>query len=385
VTHTGGKSASRVLHVLAEVTRSGAETMLLTSVSDFRAKGYESDVLSTGSTAGPMASEFESAGFGVHHIPFAKTPMFFIRVYRLMRKGRYDVIHLHTERANFWLGLVALAARPPRVVRTVHSVFGFEGGLRRRRGFQRRVLHRLGVTHIACGPTVQRNEQERFGLQTWLAPSWYDSRSFYPPTESERSNARQSLDIADGATVLVTTGGCAPVKNHGALLEALASLPAEDRPLFLHVGIEQPDHPERRLAAELGVAESVRFLGPVTDVREVYVACDVFVMPSLYEGFSVAALEALASGLAALFAFVGGLRDLGEVYPALWYAEPTVESLTETLARLLAQPREQLHSDSAGYADVTRALFGTEPGVDRYVEIYRGSEPGSPFPSATGQ
>jgi glycosyltransferase involved in cell wall biosynthesis len=372
VTHTVSKVGPRVLHVLAEISRSGAESMLLTSVSDFRARGYESDVLSTGDTAGPMASEFAAAGFGVHHIPFAKRPAFFLRVYRLVRRGRYDVIHLHTERANFWLGLVALAARPPRVVRTVHSVFGFEGGLRRRRGLQRLILRRLGITHIACGPTVQRNEQERFRLQTRLAQSWYDSRSFYPPTESERADARRSLGIADDVTVLVTTGGCAPVKNHGALIEALARLPAEDRPVYLHIGIEQPGHPERRLAAELGVTETVRFLGPVPDLREVYVACDVFVMSSLYEGFSVAALEGLASGLTPLFTYVGGLRDLRETYPGLWYAEPTVESLNETLVRLLAQPLERLRSDSAGYAEVTRALFGTEAGVERYIEIYRG-------------
>ena len=363
--------SSLVLHVLAGLGRSGAESMLLASRQDFLDRGYDSDVLSTGATAGPMVGAFESAGFGVHHVPFAKTPFFFFRVYRLMR--RYEVIHLHTERANFWFGLAALATRPRRVVRTVHSVFSFEGALRRRRGLQRRLLHRLGVVHIACGPTVQRNEQERFDLSTRLAPSWYDSRTFFPPAESERSHARNALGIADEQTALVTTGTCAAVKNHGALLEALARLPSNDRPVYLHVGIEEQGHPERRLAEKLGVADSVRFLGPVPDLPPVFAASDLFAMPSLYEGFSVAALEALATGLPALLTDVGGLSDLRNFYLGLSYADPTTDSLAEALERLIAESREERRARSARYAAVTRNVFGLDVGVERYVAIYRGS------------
>ena len=365
--------SERVLHVLAEISRSGAESMFLAAVPEFRKSGYESDVLSTGATAGPMAHAFEEAGFGVHHVPFAKTPFFFVRVYRLMRRGRYDVIHLHTERANFWLGLLALAARPRRALRTIHSVFAFEGGLRRRRGFQRRVLQRLGVVHVACGPTVQRNERQRYGLVARLAPSWYDTRSFFPPTEAERLEARRSLGIADEEIVMVTTGGCGRVKNHGALMKALARLPVEDRPLYLHIGIEEPEQAERKLVQELGIAGTVRFLGPVSELRPIYVACDIFAMPSLYEGFSVAALEGLATGIPALFADVGGLRDLRTFYPTLSYADPTVDALTEALAGLLAQTAEQRREHSAEYAELTRSTFGPEIGVQRYVDVYRGN------------
>lgn len=345
--------------------------MLVAAASEFRARNLESDVLATGTDVGPTAGVFESAGFGVHHIPFGKTPFFFLRVYRLMRRGRYDVIHLHTERANFWFGVVALLARPLRVLRTVHSVFAFEGALRTRRGLQRRLLRRLGVVHIACGPAVQRNERDRFGLVTRLAPSWYDTAIFYPPTSAERVRARESLGIADDVLVLVTTATCAPVKNHRSLLEAMARLPEASRPLYLHVGIEEPGEPERRLAEELGIADSVRFLGQVLDLRPVYAAADLFAMPSLYEGFSVAALEALASGLPSLFADVGGLRDLREFYPGLTYAEPTAESIATALETLVTEPTAERLARSATYPALSRSLFGLEVGVGRYVSLYR--------------
>lgn len=366
---------ARVLHVLADLGRSGAESMLLAARSDFARRGYECDVLATGSTPGPMADAFAASGFTVHHLPFEKTPRFFLRAYRVLRRGRYDVIHLHTERANFWFGVAALVARPRRVLRTIHSVFTFEGRLRRRRGAQRRLLRRAGVVHVACGPAVQRNELQRFGLETALVPSWYDSRTFVPPAVGVREEARTSLGIGDEELVLVTTATCSPVKNHVALLQAMARLPETRRPLYLHVGIEEPDHPERKAADALGIAERVRFLGPVPDLLPVYAAADVYVMPSLYEGFSVAVLEALGAGLPVLLADVGGLGDLRAHYDGLMYSAPTAEGFAAALEELIVRSHDELRRVSAGYAEITRRHFGIESGVARYVAIYDGDSP----------
>lgn len=363
----------RVLHVLAELSPSGAETMLLSARPVFLENGFNGEILSTGTNIGPFAPNLAAAGYKIHHIPFAKQPGFFFRVFRLMRSGRYDVIHLHTERANFWLGLLALAARPGCVVRAVHNVFAFGGGLRWRRKLQRRVLHRLGVIHVAGGANVQQTELALYGLRTRLVPNWYDSRRFVAPSEFERRRARESFGIATDETVLVTIGNCSKTKNHAVLIKAIARLPAESRPLYLHIGIEEAEEPERRLAEQLGIVQRIRFLGAVDDLRPVYFASDVYAMPSLNEGRSIAALEALATGLPALFTDVAGLRDLRGVYPALCYAEPNVDSLTEALAALLAEKPEQRRSRAAEYPHISQTLFGVEAGVAGYLQIYRGN------------
>jgi glycosyltransferase involved in cell wall biosynthesis len=367
------ESRKRVLHVLAELHPSGAESMLLAARSVFVDNGFDGEILSTGRDAGPFATMLTAVGYKVHHIPFAKTPGFFVRVYRLMRSGRYEVIHLHTERANFLFGLVALAARPERVVRAVHNAFAFSGNLRWRRMLQRRVLDRSGVVHVAGGANVQEVELAHYGLRTRLVPNWYDSRRFRPPSERERRSARASFGIADGETVLVTIGNCSHIKNHAVLIEALARLPAEARPLYLHVGTEEVNEPEQVLAKRLGIADRVRFLGAVDDLRPVYFASDVFAMPSLHEGRSIAALEALASGLPALFTDVAGLRDLRDVYPGLYYAEPNVDSVTASLAALLAEGPEERRVRATEYPQISRTHFGIEAGVTAYTQIYQGN------------
>lgn len=360
----------RVLHVLAELNPSGAETMLRVAAHLFRVKGVSAEILSTGTNLGSYATQLAEAGYILHHVPFGKSPRFFLNLYRLLRSGHYEVVHLHTERANFWIGLVAVAARPKRVIRTIHNCFQFKGRLRWIRGWQRRVLHRLGVIHVAIGASVSENEQATFGLQTHLIPNWYDDQKFQAVTLEQRLQARQALGIHKSKTVVVTVGNCSKIKNHAALIQAIAMLPVEVRPLYLHVGKEEPKQPERALVVELGIEDSVRFFGAMDDIRPVLRSADVFVMPSLNEGLSIAALEGLAMGLPALFSDVPGLRDLRLTYPFLTYTDPDVLSIKAALLELLNESESTRRERAGSYTERSRQFYGVERGVVDYLKIY---------------
>lgn len=366
------KKSIKVLHVLGELKPSGAESMFCVAAPLFLDRGVNAEIVSTGAALGSYAPQLSMAGYKLHHVPFSKSPRFFIDLYRLMRAGNYDIFHLHTERANFWIGLLALALRPTRVLQTIHSSFVFRGNLRLRRKIQRRVLRALGLVHVAISPSVVQTELTYFGLKTRLVSNWYDSNRFAPPSAVERSQARQALGIAENETVLVSVGNCSKIKNHTALIEAIARLPVELRPLYLHAGIEEDGAPERRLAAQLGIAEHVRFLGPLADVQPILYAADLFAMSSLVEGFGIAAVEALATGLPAVLTDVLGLRDFRSTYQELCYATPDSNGLCAALAVLLAESRDQRNARSKDYPAISRQMFGIESGVAGYIEIYRG-------------
>lgn len=366
------KQPFRVLHVLYELRPSGAEAMLRAAGPHFAKLGIQSDILATGPNGqGPYASVLMDAGYRVYHIPNTRSFGSIVQVARFMRKGAYDAIHLHTESANFWFGLAALASGARRILRTVHSSFQFAGWLRMKRGVQRRILHGLGLTHVAVGPTVQQTEQERFGNRTVLLENWYDNDHFRPPTPEERGAARTALGLHSDAFAVVTVGGCLPVKNHGALIEAIARLPAGKRPVYLHVGIEQPDHPERQQASDLEVSESIRFLGYVDDQRDALFAADAYVMPSLYEGMPIAAVEALAVGLPCIFTETWGLRDFRDHFPGIEYVSPDAASIRDALERLMQLGRSELSNIAATYAQTAINRYGIRRGVQGYVQLYR--------------
>lgn len=360
----------RVLHVLGEIKRSGAEVMLFAALPGFRSAAVEPAFLATGTVKGEFAMRFEAADCEVLHLPFRRVPAFFWRAFQMLRDPRWDVIHLHTERANFYFGVIALVAGKP-VIRTVHSVFRFEGGLRRRRAFQRRVLEALGLRHVAIGQSVLANEVSRFGIRPLLVDNWFDDAAFAPATTDARLEARRAFGVDGDRFVIASVGNCASVKNHQSLLHALARLPPEQRPIYLHAGIEEPDSPERRLAHALDLRDDVRFLGAVRDVPQLLRAADAFVMPSLHEGFSIAALEALGSGLPAIFTDVPGLCDLKDRFGDITYCEPTAGSIASALQQLMSLPMGERARIAAVHADGARRHYGTERGVQSYVKLYR--------------
>jgi len=360
----------RVLHLLGELRPSGAETMLAAAGPAFAARGIRSDILGTGAVPGPFADRLADAGYGVRHLAFARSPEFFLRLARSLRG--YDVLHLHTERASFWIALTAWLAGIRLTVRTIHSAFAFEGGLRRRRLLQRRLLAHLGVHFVAVSRSVQEVERRHFGLRVGLIPNWFDEARFQPAGEGARSEARRALGIPDAATVVVSVGNCSQVKNHGELLRALAILPAASRPLYLHVGAEEPGAPERRLAAELGVAGQVRFLGTLPNVDLALRAADGFVMPSLVEGLGISALEALACGLPSILADVAGLRDLATGFPGVRRAAPQATALAAALADFLDEAPDARRRATAAWPELAKLHHGLESGVDAYVRLYRG-------------
>jgi glycosyltransferase involved in cell wall biosynthesis len=100
--------------------------------------------------------------------------------------------------------------------------------------------------------------------------------------------------------VVLTTSAKRPHKNLSRLLDAWSLIPEDRRGVLVLPGYPTPHEQElRRHAASLGIAESTRFLGwvPTEDLEALYQFAGCFVFPSLYEGFGLPVLEAMARGV----------------------------------------------------------------------------------------
>jgi glycosyltransferase involved in cell wall biosynthesis len=364
----------RVLHVLNALRPSGAERMLALAGPLFAAAGVEGEILSTAPReAGPFAAELERAGFALHFVPFRKSPGFFVELRRVVRAGGYDIVHVHAERASFWVLLTALLAGSRRPIRTVHSTFDFGGLLQFRRAVQRNALHVLGVRYVAIGEAVADVERRCLHNEPVVIRNWFDGKAFRPATPEQRRTAREQLGISDGAQVVATVGNCGAAKNHELLIRALALLGSDV--VCLHVGSEeQGGEPERHLVAELGLEGRVLFLGPRSDVPVILAASDVFAMPSRYEGLGLAVVEAAASGLRLVLADSPGLRELALLLPEAELAPVSPEGLATRLgAALAAGP---LSCDArADQARRMQSAFDVHRGVREYLALYRRTQP----------
>ncbi len=372
----GGRSGAtgevRVVHVLNELKRSGAEVMLLNAANDFRNAGVRSSVMSLGGASEDAVVDlFTRAGYPVVQAGQRPSLLRFLRSYhRELRLLHPQCVHVHPERRSL------LTCLMPRlmgmdVVRTIHNNFGFEGVLWARKTLERQILRVARVQTVAVSPSVQANERNRFRNPTTLVFNWYDDGRFVPPSAAMKQSAREAFAIPANRRVVAVIGNCSHVKNHGLLLDAMALIPAAHRPILLHVGNGDTCVDERQQCEDIGISDDVMFLGSLDDVLPVLLAADQFVMPSLYEGMSIAALEALASGLPLRVAPVAGLLDLVALFDTVQAVALDPKSWAVSLEAVTQTP--ELAGPSGDQTERTRQLFGIARGVDQYVRLYRQS------------
>ncbi len=179
---------------------------------------------------------------------------------------------------------------------------------------------------------------------------------------------------ANGAVRVVTVAHLVARKRHEVVLRALARLDPARRPEYVVIG----DGPFRsrleRLAAELGVAERVRFLGqlPNPDAVAWAAACDLFVMPGVEEPFGVAFVEAMAAGLPAIGSRgEGGPEDIAAAGQGMVLVEPDdPAALAAVLDRLTADRAELARLGAAARETVAANFTWERCGVET-VGAYR--------------
>jgi glycosyltransferase involved in cell wall biosynthesis len=191
-----------------------------------------------------------------------------------------------------------------------------------------------------------------------------------PPAAAERARVRARYGL-DGRYLLFV-GLLEPKKNLPVLLEAVARLRARRRfgatrlVLVGDSGWGSVDLPA--LAARLELGDDVRFLGPAPDedLGALYAEAEAFVFPSLWEGFGLPVLEALALGTPVLASTRGALPEIAG--DAALLVEPEVGALAEGLDQLLEDASLRARLREAGPRRAAR--FSWERTARETLEAY---------------
>lgn len=159
-----------------------------------------------------------------------------------------------------------------------------------------------------------------------------------------------ALGVPDDRPLVLSTGNRMPHKNFPTLVRSLAEMPKETRPLLAVTGSHGED-PLAPLVAELGLQDDVLLLGWVTraQLEALYRRAEVYVCPSLVEGFGLPVVDAMARGCPVVASDVGALREVGG--DAARYVDPTSPaSIAAAVGELLADPAERARLTAAGLA-----------------------------------
>jgi len=163
---------------------------------------------------------------------------------------------------------------------------------------ERRMFEHPEFRTVICNARMIADEIiERFDVDPAKMTVIYngvDTARFHPDLGSHRKNIREQYQIAPDAPLAVFVGSGWERKGLAVLLRAMKNVPEMS---LLVVGRDKAQRRFEKQASQLGIAERVRFAGVQADVAPYYGAADLFVLPTLYDPFPNAVLEAMASGL----------------------------------------------------------------------------------------
>jgi glycosyltransferase involved in cell wall biosynthesis len=319
----------RLLHVVDSLERGGLERAVVDLAVAQQRWGDEVAVFSILETSG-FRPELEDAGVPV--IVGAKRRSFDLRVLGRLRRAaldgpRADIVHAHNFVPSYYAAAALLGARrPPALVGTCHDM-GTRLTNRRLRW-----LYRWSLTRTARVAMVGRQVHDRYVFSGMVDPARAITvRNGVPvgrfgTSDARRAAARAQLGLDPHATVIGCVGRLVALKNHRMMVAVLPDLLRKRADLTLALLGGGPLCEELQAqATALGVADRIVFAGERTGIPDLLPAFDLFVMPSLTEGLSIALLEACATGLPIVATAVGG----------------NLEIVTDAQAGLLIPPGEQ--------------------------------------------
>lgn len=293
----------RVLQVIGIVCGGGVESVVMNYYRHIDRQRVQFDFVVDGYEKTALDDEIAALGGHVYHIePYRSNIFRYMRqIYRIVRDHHYRVVHSHMNTlAVFSLLPAYLAGARVRILHN-HSTAVRSEGLRTvlkeiLRPFAPLFANRYAACSVLAGTWMYG--RARMGSGTVKVLRNAVDLEAYAFSPQRREIVRRELDIGQDAFVVGHVGRFVYQKNHPFLLEVFRTI-LHRRPdaILLLIGEGELRAAMEEKARAYGMADRVRFLGLRDDVRTLYSAMDVFVLPSWYEGLPVVAVEAQANGL----------------------------------------------------------------------------------------
>jgi len=306
--------------------------------------------------------------------------------YQLIRKGGYDVVHVHTPIAALVGRTAAWLARVPVKIYTAHGFYFHERMPRMKRAFHIG-LEKIGAKFGDFIMTVSREDEEA-AIQLRIARPeqvetiyngvdvQYFSRGAidsHVPNE-----VRRQLNLDENSFVIGFVGRLVREKGIIELVQALAAI-AKRHPharLLIVGDALKSDYDAGKEAffeeaRGLGILDKIAFAGMVDDTRPYLAAMDVFCLPSYREGMPVSLLEAMAMARPCIATNIRGCREeIVDSVSGLLVPPQDADALAAAIIKLIENPEL---AQKFGEEARKRVLecFDLEKVLDHQIAIYR--------------
>jgi glycosyltransferase involved in cell wall biosynthesis len=293
----------KILHTLGALNPGGIEIWLLSVLKSIDIKKIQFEFCTFGSEADLYSDEVQRLGAVVHRCPQSHLYSLGRRFRKILREGRYDVVHSHV---HLFSGAVLRWAQIEKVpVRIAHShTIDNPKPDRLLRRYYRGLMQSWILRHSTHGLAASQIAGKELFAEAWQQDNRFrvlhygiDLALFQ--NEFNKDQIREELGIPVNAPVVGHVGRFVKSKNHHFLLKIAVDI-LKMRPdiHFLFVGDGPLKAEIEQQSRAMSICRNVHFPGNRSDIPRLMQSCmDTFVFPSMWEGFGLVLIEAQAAGL----------------------------------------------------------------------------------------
>jgi glycosyltransferase involved in cell wall biosynthesis len=299
-------------------------------------------------------------------------PLFLYRLIRTIQQKKVDAIHAHEFMMNVY-GTVAGCLTGCPTVATLHGKVYFYKKWRRQAAYRwvaKYARHFVAVSEDLKAFVAQKGKIDPARIR--VVCNGIDTMEY---AGAGQRSAADWAGFEVGAPIIGSVGNLYPVKGYPDLFKAAKKVIREfPSATFLIVGGDFANKAEgfKAEVATLGLEKNVKFMGFREDVADFLSIIDLFVLPSLSEGLSLAVLQAMSSEKAVVVSKVGGnLEVIADEKMGCLVPPQQSDLLAEAILALLRNPDRARQIGIAARKRVEE-LFSTDAMLDHYLHLYGG-------------
>lgn len=380
-----------VMQIVLNMERAGAQEVVRTLAGYLQASGCAVTVCAF--RDGPMRAEVEKLGIHVEILRLPRydvvfLPLFLAEMWRIRRElaqlieiYRVDVAQTHISEVLDFLVLSLRHTTRLRVVlwtmQNTEFLPAMEHWLLRPKRLVYRLLYRLLAGRvdgfIAVSDEVRESIIRQIGPvqdKVFTICNAVDLKPFQHP--GDKAALRDQLGLEARSHLVATVGRLTEQKGHCYLIDAAVSVVSVYPDThFLFIGDGELRDELQQQTRQAGLSQNIHFLGIRKDVPDLLAAVDLFAFPSLWEGLSVALLEAMVAGKPIVATAVSGTTSV-MIHGVTGLIVPPHDSqgLAQAIIELLSHPAQ---AQAMGQAAKQRAMsnFSAQKQADEYLELYQ--------------
>ena len=366
-------NSKRIMFIVNCLDIGGAEVQVMRLAQGMIKRGWQVSVVSL-IPLGPLAPPLKASGAEVFTLsmrPGVPNPTAIVRLRRIIRRVRPDVVHSHIIHANILTRITRLFARIPVLVCTAHNLVETGRVLESCYRFTDRLGDLLtNVSQAAVDRYIEIGAAPKDRIR--FMPNGLDLAAF-PCDPVERMRLRKQL-ACDDRFVWLAVGRFRVQKDYPNMLRAFAAASADqpDRSVLLIAGSGPTEAEARQLAESLKLNDRARFLGIRSDVPALMNMADGFLLSSAWEGMPLVLQEAAASKLPIVATDVGGNREVALDGRSAFLVPPRDSSaLAGAMRRMMDLPAAQRSKMARAGFDHVVSHYDIDGVLDRWESIYQ--------------